>query len=113
VIPVHSEGFKGTKKDGYKAACEALLKLVAMDEELPINEKGQKIVTPTPGPSINILGEFNLAGETWMLKEYYEKMGVQVVSVATGDGRVGEIMKSHTARLNVVQCSGSMTSWPR
>jgi nitrogenase molybdenum-cofactor synthesis protein NifE len=110
VIPVHSEGFKGTKKDGYKAACEALLKLVAMDEELPINEKGQKIVTPTPGPSINILGEFNLAGETWMLKEYYEKMGVQVVSVATGDGRVGEIMKSHTARLNVVQCSGSMTS---
>ena len=24
VLPVHSEGFKGTKKDGYQAACEAL-----------------------------------------------------------------------------------------
>src|SRR5512145_600861 len=27
VIPVHSEGFRGTKKDGYKAACEALFRL--------------------------------------------------------------------------------------
>ena len=24
VLPVHSEGFKGTKKDGYKAACDAM-----------------------------------------------------------------------------------------
>jgi nitrogenase molybdenum-cofactor synthesis protein NifE len=28
VLPVHSEGFKGTKKDGYKAACDALFKLI-------------------------------------------------------------------------------------
>jgi nitrogenase molybdenum-cofactor synthesis protein NifE len=28
VLPVHSEGFRGTKRDGYRAACEALLKLV-------------------------------------------------------------------------------------
>ncbi len=28
VLPVHSEGFKGTKKDGYRAACDALLKIV-------------------------------------------------------------------------------------
>ena len=26
VLPVHSEGFKGTKKDGYKAACDAMAK---------------------------------------------------------------------------------------
>jgi hypothetical protein len=28
VLGVHSEGFKGTKKDGYKAACDALYKLI-------------------------------------------------------------------------------------
>ena len=28
VLPVHSEGFKGTKKDGYKAACDAMFNLV-------------------------------------------------------------------------------------
>lgn len=32
VLPVHSEGFKGTKKDGYRAACEAVYKLVGMGD---------------------------------------------------------------------------------
>jgi nitrogenase molybdenum-cofactor synthesis protein NifE len=61
------------------------------------------------GASINILGDFNLAGETWIIKEYYKTIGVEVVSCITGDGRVDEIAKAHRASLNVVQCSGSMT----
>jgi nitrogenase molybdenum-cofactor synthesis protein NifE len=98
VIPVHSEGFRGTKKDGYKAACEALFRLIGTDE--------QSIAAPH---SINILGDFNLAGETWIIKEYYKQMGVEVVSCMTGDGRVDEIRRAHKAAMNVVQCSGSMT----
>lgn len=98
VLPVHSEGFKGTKKDGYRAACEALFRLVGKDGERPVAPR-----------SINILGDFNLAGETWIIKEYYRQMGVEVVSCMTGDGRVKEIEQAHRAALNVVQCSGSMT----
>jgi nitrogenase molybdenum-cofactor synthesis protein NifE len=98
VIPVHSEGFRGTKKDGYKAACEALFRLVGQDSKQP--------AFPL---SINILGDFNLAGETWIIKEYYRQMGIKVVSCITGDGRVDEIRESYRAGLNVVQCSGSMT----
>ncbi|HME42781.1 MAG TPA: nitrogenase iron-molybdenum cofactor biosynthesis protein NifE [Syntrophorhabdales bacterium] len=98
VIPVHSEGFKGTKKDGYKAACEALFRLIGKDDASPLPELG-----------INILGDFNLAGETWIIKEYYRQMGIDVVSCMTGDGRVAQIGRSHRAALNVVQCSGSMT----
>ena len=98
VIPVHSEGFRGTKKDGYKAACEALFRLVGEDAE-----------TPAPPLGINILGDFNLAGETWIIKEYYRRMGVNVIACITGDGRVDEIRRAHGASLNVVQCSGSMT----
>ena len=98
VIPVHSEGFNGTKKDGYKAACKALGQIVGTDDS------GK--VAPV---SINILGEFNLAGEAWIIKDYYERMGVEVVSILTGDGRVGDIRRSHRAALNVVQCSGSLT----
>jgi nitrogenase molybdenum-cofactor synthesis protein NifE len=97
VIPVHSEGFKGTKRDGYKAACEALFKLIGTKEP----EKAEPL-------SINIMGEFNLAGEAWIIRKYYEKMGIKVVSVFTGDGRVEEICRAHRASLNVVQCSGSM-----
>ncbi len=98
VLPVHSEGFKGTKKDGYKAACEALFKLI-----------GQGSAAGVSKTSINILGEFNIAGEAWIIRDYYERMGVQVVSVMTGDGRVADVQRAHGASLNVVQCSGSMT----
>jgi len=42
VLPVNSEGFNGTKKDGYKVACEALFKLVgtgsAEKPTLPTNK---------------------------------------------------------------------------
>ncbi len=106
VIPVHSEGFKGTKKDGYKAACEAISSLMKrhsdrFGKDLPKDEKNL---------SINIMGEFNLAGEAWMIQDYYRKMGIEVISVMTGDGRVDDISRAYTARLNVVQCSGSMVS---
>ncbi|MFC0877237.1 nitrogenase iron-molybdenum cofactor biosynthesis protein NifE [Saccharicrinis sp. FJH2] len=96
VLPVQSEGFNGTKKDGYKVACDALAKLVGtMDEEVPEF-------------SINILGDFNLAGELWILQEYYRKMGVNIVATITGDARIDQIRNAHKASLNVVQCSGSM-----
>jgi nitrogenase molybdenum-cofactor synthesis protein NifE len=98
VLPVHSEGFKGTKKDGYRAACEAVYTLVGTGDTAGI------------GPhSINILGDFNLAGETWIIREYYRRMGVEVVACVTGDARVDDIRRCHGARLNLVQCSGSMT----
>lgn len=99
VLPVNSEGFRGTKKDGYRAACDALGKLIGKDNNSQVSRF-----------SINILGDFNLAGETWIIKEYYRTIGIEVVSCMTGDGRISEIVKAHRASLNVVQCSGSMTS---
>lgn len=97
VIPVMSEGFNGTKKDGYKIACGALSRLVGTNTDF-------KPATY----SINILGDFNLAGELWILAEYYKKLGVEIISCMTGDGRVEEIRRAHHAALNVVQCSGSI-----
>jgi len=97
VLPVHSEGFKGTKRDGYRTACDALFQLIGTG--------------PAPGIvpfSLNILGDFNLAGEIWIIREYFRRMGVEVVSCLTGDGRVDDIQRAHSAALNVVQCSGSM-----
>ncbi len=102
VIPVLSEGFMGTKKDGYRSACDALARLVGTDD-----------VTSASPVSINILGDFNIAGETWIIKDYYRRMGIDVIACVTGDGRVGEIRRAHRAALNVVQCSGSMTHLAR
>jgi nitrogenase molybdenum-cofactor synthesis protein NifE len=98
VIPVLSEGFRGTKRDGYNAATKALLTLI-----------GRGDVAGTGERSINLMGDFNVAGESWIIRKYFEEMGIQVVSVLTGDGRVDDISRAHGARLNVVQCAGSMT----
>ncbi len=99
VIPVDSPGFKGTKRLGYQAACDSISKLIGTGD------------TSKVGPlSINLLGEFNIAGEAWMIREYFEKIGIEVVATMTGDGRVDDIRRAHGAKLNLVQCSGSMTA---
>jgi nitrogenase molybdenum-cofactor synthesis protein NifE len=108
VLPVDSEGFKGTKKDGYRAACDAIFSLVGSGEGEASAYRGDQAVADSPR-AINILGEFNLAGEAWIIRKYYEEMGIRVQSIMTGDGRVDEIRRAHRAALNVVQCSGSMS----
>lgn len=96
VIPVMSEGFKGNKRAGYAAACNAMMQLVGRGDASGVSPL-----------SVNILGDFNLAGEIWIIREYFAKMGISVVANMTGDGRVADIMRAHGAGLNVVQCSGS------
>ncbi|MFZ3114199.1 MAG: nitrogenase iron-molybdenum cofactor biosynthesis protein NifE [Syntrophales bacterium] len=96
VIPVQSEGFKGNKRAGYQAACRAMFRLVGTGDT--------KGISPY---SINILGDFNLAGEIWLVRDYFKRMGIEVVANITGDGRVDDIRRCHGAALNVVQCSGS------
>lgn len=96
VIPVQAPGFNGSKKDGYKIACEAMATLIGTG------------TADVPEKSINILGDFNIAGELWLLLDYYKRMGIHVTATITGDGRVEAIRNAHKASLNVVQCSGSM-----
>lgn len=50
-----------------------------------------------------------MAGDLWSVKPLFEEMGIEVVSTPTGDGRVEAAQRAHLARLNLVQCSGSMT----
>jgi nitrogenase molybdenum-cofactor synthesis protein NifE len=97
VLPVESSGFKkGNKRGGYEAACQAMSRLVGMGDISNISKH-----------SINILGDFNLAGEIWLIREYFERIGIEVVANITGDGRVADIQRCHGAALNVVQCSGA------
>lgn len=106
VIPVLSEGFKGNKSAGYRAACEALLELIGTDQSLTDSESPSSADSPF---RINVLGEFNVAGGLWAIKRYLDKMGVTMVASITGDGRVDRIAGSNRALLNLVQCAGSLT----
>ncbi|MHB1127060.1 MAG: nitrogenase iron-molybdenum cofactor biosynthesis protein NifE [Bacillota bacterium] len=98
VIPVQSSGFIGNKAAGYRAACDALLRL--------IEPKGKEIITKNK--SINYLGDFNLAGEAWIIGKYLQRIGIEVNVTFTGDSNHATLKKAPHACLNVVQCAGSM-----
>ena len=68
VLPVKSEGFRGNKNEGYKAACNALFELIGTGD-----------YTPGSRYSINLLGEYNVAGDVWSVKPFFEEMGIEVV----------------------------------
>ncbi|WP_238457681.1 nitrogenase iron-molybdenum cofactor biosynthesis protein NifE [Desulforamulus ferrireducens] len=98
VIPVQSSGFIGNKAAGYRAACDALLRLI----------KPNKPMKRTKKPVINYLGDFNLAGELWIIEDYLKQMGVTVNVAFTGDSSYQRLKKTTSAALNIIQCAGSM-----
>ncbi|MBP2646099.1 MAG: nifD 13 [Firmicutes bacterium] len=98
VVPVQSSGFIGNKSAGYKAACDALFRLIEPENRAKVGKT----------KSINYLGDFNLAGEAWIIKEYFRQMGVKVNVVLTGDSSYDQLKKVTQASLNIMQCAGSM-----
>lgn len=97
VIPVKSPGFSGNKATGYKMACNAIMQLL---RKFPTNEKVK---------GINLLGDFNLAGEIWIIKNYLREIGIEAVSTFTGDSNYENLIQAPKACLNIVQCAGSST----
>ncbi|WP_333647326.1 nitrogenase iron-molybdenum cofactor biosynthesis protein NifE [Lacrimispora sp.] len=97
VIPVKSPGFSGNKSTGYRMACDAIMEVLGPHK----TEAKQK--------AINILGDFNLAGEMWIIKNYFKKMGIEVICGFTGDASYDDMVKAPGASLNIVQCAGSST----
>lgn len=95
VIPVKAPGFSGTKSQGYKLACEAILRLIAPHAGQPKTQ------------GVNILGDFNLSGEIWIIENYLRQIGIPVVATVTGDSCYDSLIRAPSARLNVVQCAGS------
>ena len=99
VIPVESSGFiSGNKVVGYRAAAEALLRLIR-PKDGEVIEKTRKI---------NFLGEYNLGGEKWLAERYLREIGVEINVAFTGDSTVAALKRAPSACLNLVQCTGSM-----
>lgn len=103
VIPVISPGFVGPKNLGNKLAGEALLDHVIGTEE-------PDYTTPY---DINIIGEYNLAGELWQVKPLLDELGIRVLSCISGDGRYHEVASSHWARAAMMCCSTAMINIAR
>ncbi len=103
VIPVNAPGFAGSKNLGNKLAGETLYAHV-------IGTMEPEVSTPT---DINILGEYNLAGEFWQVKPLLDKLGIRVHCCITGDARYAEVASAHRAKVNMMVCSAALINLAR
>jgi nitrogenase molybdenum-iron protein alpha chain len=56
---------------------------------------------------INYVGEYNIQGDQEIMKDYLHRMGVQILSTFTGNGRFDDLRCMHRAHLNVLECARS------
>ncbi|HET9552348.1 MAG TPA: bifunctional nitrogenase iron-molybdenum cofactor biosynthesis protein NifEN [Anaeromyxobacteraceae bacterium] len=103
VIPVDTPGFVGDKNIGNRLAGELLLEHVIGTAEP---------ATRTPY-DVNLIGEYNIAGDLWGMLPLFERLGIRVLSCISGDARFEELRHAHRARLNVIICSKSLTNLAR
>ncbi|MEP0894661.1 nitrogenase iron-molybdenum cofactor biosynthesis protein NifE [Leptolyngbya sp. FACHB-1624] len=103
VVPVNSPGFVGSKNLGNRIGGESLLDYVVGTGE-------PEYTTPY---DINLIGEYNIAGEMWGVLPLLEKLGIRVLAKITGDARYKEITYAHRAKLNVMICSKALINMGR
>jgi nitrogenase molybdenum-cofactor synthesis protein NifE len=103
VVPINSPGFVGPKNLGNKLAGEAILKHV-------IGTKEPEYTTPY---DINVIGEYNLAGELWQVKPLLDELGIRILSCISGDAKYEEVAWSHRAKAAMMVCSKAMINVAR
>ena len=122
VIPVNAPGFVGPKNLGNRIAGEVLLEHVIGTGEPPNppsppftkvgNLEGGFIKEIVDGV-INLIGEYNIAGDLWLVEPVLKDAGIRILSRITGDAVFEEITYAHRAKLNVVVCSRALINIAR
>lgn len=109
VIPVDAAGFYGTKNLGNRIAGETIMKhVVGTAEPEPI----------APGPglrvhTVNLVGEFNIAGEFWHVAPLLDELGIRVLCTLSGDTRFHEVQTMHRAEVTMLVCSKALINVAR
>ena len=104
VIAVNCPGYLGDKNIGNRIAGEVLFDRVigsgeGSDERIPL--------------SINLIGEYNIAGDLWGVIPDLKNLGITLQTAITGDAKFDDLRSAHRASLNVLICSKSLTNLVR
>jgi nitrogenase molybdenum-cofactor synthesis protein NifE len=112
VVPVDAAGFYGTKNMGNRLAGEAMFKyVIGSGEPLPLPASAER-----PGirvHSINLIGEYNIAGEFWHVLPLLDELGLRVICTLSGDARFHEVQSMHRAELSMVVCAKALLNVAR
>lgn len=99
VIPYNCEGYKGVSQSaGHHIANNQIMdKIIGTG----VDKVDGKYV-------LNILGEYNIGGDTWVIEKLLEDIGYTIGSTLTGDSAYANIKNMNQAHLNLVQCHRSI-----
>lgn len=94
------EGYKGVSQSaGHHIANNGLME----------NIIGEGDREDPPGKyTINILGEYNIGGDSWEVERVLKEIGYDIQVVMTGNGSYEKLKNAHVAQLNLVQCHRSI-----
>lgn len=112
VVPVDAAGFYGTKNLGNRIAGETMVRYVCGTREpdpLPTETAQLGIQVH----DINLIGEYNIAGELWHVLPLLDELGLRVLCTLSGDARFREVQTMHRAEANMMVCSKAMVNVAR
>ncbi len=112
VVPVDAAGFYGTKNLGNRIAGESMVKYVIGTREPDAIHK-TSVRKNIKVHDINLIGEYNIAGELWHVLPLLDELGLRVLCTLSGDARFREVQTMHRAEVNMMVCSKAMINVAR
>lgn len=93
------EGYKGVSQSaGHHVANNGLFQhIIGLDDT--VKEGDYKV---------NLLGEYNIGGDEFLVRELFDKCGITLISTFSGNSSVDHFANSHTADLNLIMCHRSI-----
>jgi len=100
IMAFNCEGYKGVSQSaGHHIANNGLMEHVIGKGDLE---------EPPAKYTINMLGEYNIGGDSWEIERVLTEIGYHVQTVMTGNGAFEDLKNAHVAELNLVQCHRSI-----
>ena len=93
------EGYRGVSQSaGHHIANNGVFKHVVGLNETPHEEKFK----------INLLGEYNIGGDGFVLEDLFRRCGIKQIATFSGNSTYDTMANAHTADLNLVMCHRSI-----
>jgi nitrogenase molybdenum-iron protein alpha chain len=99
VFAFSCEGYRGVSQSaGHHIANNQLFKHVIGRDDTP--DEGQF--------RINLLGEYNIGGDAFVIEDLFERCGITLTATFSGNSSIDAFERAHTADLNCVMCHRSI-----
>ena len=99
VFAFSCEGYKGVSQSaGHHIANNQLFRHLVGNDDTPA--EGRFV--------INLLGEYNIGGDAFVLEELFERCGITLNATFSGNSTISQFERSHMADLNAIMCHRSI-----